>query len=251
MDNQEIPNEPGDVVNDTRSQLNTVTPLSKYLAMTLFVILPFLGGWIGYTYAPEKVVEVEKIVIPARESERKISDAPPTDEFHQRRFTDEQLARQYVIGSTHYGWTIVGTSSHSLYLKNVYFEPEEETSTLFGTLSISYDWQIHDTYGLSFEPESREYALPDVPTNSFESPIMLNSKPISIRFSSGNTEEELMRLCGSDCILAEDANSEDKTTFGTKELNVSIQPDQLTRFYLNMGVGVSEYLSIKSIEVID
>jgi hypothetical protein len=145
-----------ELVEQKSSPLHTVTPLSKYLAMGLFIVLPFLGGWIGYTYAPEKVVEVEKIVIPARESERKISDAPPTDEFHQRRFTDEQLARQYVIGSTHYGWTIVGTSSHSLYLKNVYFEPEEETSTLFGTLSISYDWQIHDTYGLSFEPESRE-----------------------------------------------------------------------------------------------
>lgn len=39
--------------------LHKVTPLSKYLAMALFVALPFLGGWIGYTYAPEKVVEVE------------------------------------------------------------------------------------------------------------------------------------------------------------------------------------------------
>ncbi len=43
--------------------LKKVTPLSKYLAMTLFIILPFLGGWIGYTYAPEKVVEVEKVII--------------------------------------------------------------------------------------------------------------------------------------------------------------------------------------------
>lgn len=38
--------------------LKKVTPLSKYLAMTLFIILPFVGGLIGYTYAPEKVVEV-------------------------------------------------------------------------------------------------------------------------------------------------------------------------------------------------
>ena len=42
--------------------LHRVTPLSKYLAMSLFVALPFLGGWIGYTYAPEKVVEVERVV---------------------------------------------------------------------------------------------------------------------------------------------------------------------------------------------
>lgn len=43
--------------------LKKVTPLSKYLAMVLFILMPFIGGWIGYTYAPEKVVEVEKIVI--------------------------------------------------------------------------------------------------------------------------------------------------------------------------------------------
>jgi len=40
----------------------TVTPLSKYLALALFVALPFVGGWVGYHYAPEKIVEVEKVV---------------------------------------------------------------------------------------------------------------------------------------------------------------------------------------------
>lgn len=40
---------------------NQVTPLSKYLATTLFIAMPFVGGWIGYQYAPEKVVEVEKV----------------------------------------------------------------------------------------------------------------------------------------------------------------------------------------------
>ncbi len=42
--------------------LFTVTPFSKYLALGLFVALPFLGGWVGYTYAPVKIVEIEKIV---------------------------------------------------------------------------------------------------------------------------------------------------------------------------------------------
>lgn len=31
--------------------------------MALFIIMPFLGGWIGYTYAPEKVVEREVVSI--------------------------------------------------------------------------------------------------------------------------------------------------------------------------------------------
>ena len=42
--------------------LHKVTPFSKYLAMALFVALPFVGGWVGYAYAPEKVVEVERVV---------------------------------------------------------------------------------------------------------------------------------------------------------------------------------------------
>lgn len=42
--------------------LHQVTPLSKYLAMALFIILPFVGGYVGYTFAPDKVVEIEKIV---------------------------------------------------------------------------------------------------------------------------------------------------------------------------------------------
>ena len=31
--------------------------------MALFIILPFISGWIGYMYAPEKVVEVERVVV--------------------------------------------------------------------------------------------------------------------------------------------------------------------------------------------
>jgi len=41
----------------------TVTPFSKYLALFMFITLPFLGGWIGYTYALEQVVEIEKEIV--------------------------------------------------------------------------------------------------------------------------------------------------------------------------------------------
>ena len=34
-----------------------ITPFSKYAAMLLFIVMPFIGGWIGYHYAPEKMVE--------------------------------------------------------------------------------------------------------------------------------------------------------------------------------------------------
>ncbi len=42
--------------------LKKVTPLSRYLALVLFITLPFLGGWIGYHYAPEKLVVNEVLI---------------------------------------------------------------------------------------------------------------------------------------------------------------------------------------------
>lgn len=50
------------VTPTTKHPLFRVTKTSKYLAMILFIAMPFIGGYIGYTYSPEKVVEVEQIV---------------------------------------------------------------------------------------------------------------------------------------------------------------------------------------------
>ncbi|MFT5832306.1 MAG: hypothetical protein ACI9SY_000692 [Candidatus Paceibacteria bacterium] len=47
---------------ESNSSLTKVTPLSKALAAILFIALPFLGLYIGYTFAPEKVVEVDQAV---------------------------------------------------------------------------------------------------------------------------------------------------------------------------------------------
>ncbi len=73
--------EQNEVTETKSSPLQTITPFSKYLAMTLFIILPFLGGWIGYTYAPEKVVEVERVVVEEVENEVNVwadpNDAQP------------------------------------------------------------------------------------------------------------------------------------------------------------------------------
>ena len=48
---------------EQKNNVFKVTPLSKYLAMALFTILPFLGGYLGYTFAPEKIMAVEKVVV--------------------------------------------------------------------------------------------------------------------------------------------------------------------------------------------
>lgn len=45
------------------SRLKQITPFSKALAAALFILMPFLGVYIGYKYAPEKVVYIETEVI--------------------------------------------------------------------------------------------------------------------------------------------------------------------------------------------
>jgi hypothetical protein len=65
------------------SQLHKVTPLSKYLAMALFIILPFIGAWIGYNYAPEKVVEVEKRVISDTSELSEVGSSPSKSDVEE------------------------------------------------------------------------------------------------------------------------------------------------------------------------
>ncbi len=45
------------------------TRFSKYLAIVLFISSPFAGGWIGYTYAPERVMEIGRAVEQAVETD--------------------------------------------------------------------------------------------------------------------------------------------------------------------------------------
>ncbi|MFM2381786.1 MAG: hypothetical protein RLZZ76_553 [Candidatus Parcubacteria bacterium] len=52
--------------NETESiiePLKKVNSLSKYLALGLFIILPFLGAYVGYTIAPKKVVMTESVLL--------------------------------------------------------------------------------------------------------------------------------------------------------------------------------------------
>lgn len=44
-------------VTKSSSVWHSVTPFSKYAAMLLFILMPFIGGYIGYHYASEKVVD--------------------------------------------------------------------------------------------------------------------------------------------------------------------------------------------------
>lgn len=72
----------GPQANELLTRLNTVTPFSKYLAMTLFVALPFLGGWIGYVFSTVKVGVVER-VIEIEPKETAQQEVVPEDDMEQ------------------------------------------------------------------------------------------------------------------------------------------------------------------------
>jgi hypothetical protein len=62
--------------DDSLSTPHEGPPIFKVVAMLLFIILPFIGGWVGYTFAPEKIIEVEKIVYLEPEPETSVIPAP-------------------------------------------------------------------------------------------------------------------------------------------------------------------------------
>ncbi len=64
---------------DFKNQLMKVTPFSKYMALILFISLPFIGGYVGYVYAPEKIVETEKIIYREMPSHNLSVSIPPSD----------------------------------------------------------------------------------------------------------------------------------------------------------------------------
>lgn len=47
----------------SKNRLNVVTTFSKHFALALFIVMPFIGGFVGYTYAPIKIVEVDRVVL--------------------------------------------------------------------------------------------------------------------------------------------------------------------------------------------
>lgn len=48
---------------DWNKQFKTVTPFSKYLALALFVFLPFMGFWLGMQYEGVRVVKYNPVIV--------------------------------------------------------------------------------------------------------------------------------------------------------------------------------------------
>lgn len=122
---------------EQKSQLHQVTPLSKYLAMALFIILPFVGGYVGYIFAPEKVVEVEKVVIQEVVVVKEIEVTPQKSEgsysVETKTYRDDDLGITFEypavwgeitidneVGNCSAGYTADDCNFRTLLLKDVY-----------------------------------------------------------------------------------------------------------------------------------
>jgi hypothetical protein len=127
-------------VDARRSVWNTVTPLSKYLAMALFIILPFVGGYLGYTLAPEKVIEIEKIIQIEKEVE-----TTQTQQSEQTTESNVPLLQYQTIsiGGENFGGELNNPNIFSFNDESFYISGEARYSVADGTFE-----QFLTDYGL-------------------------------------------------------------------------------------------------------
>ena len=85
---------PNDPVNKQPHPVNQITPVSKYLALALFVMLPFVGAYVGYQLAPEKVVEVSTIKPASDTSKQNLTNIPEVKKLLSV-FTDDKIGFQF------------------------------------------------------------------------------------------------------------------------------------------------------------
>ncbi|MES2966932.1 MAG: hypothetical protein V4668_04030 [Patescibacteria group bacterium] len=115
-------------VESVIAPLKKVTPLSKYLALFLFIILPFVGAYIGYKLAPEKVVEVERVKF----LDRIASDSPkPNHPFYVVNFKKEVSAGHASVANL--AFTNSNYKVTFDYLTSIVISPAIENNELYVT----------------------------------------------------------------------------------------------------------------------
>lgn len=156
------------------SRLHQVTSLSKYLAMALFIILPFVGGYIGYMYAPEKVVEVEKVVKVEKEQ-------------------IDVVEVEAEIRNVSQGGIESSTTSEVWHLKTSFgseFLIEPDDSYLGGSYELVGKYQL-----ANFDYELRGTEMANLNPNLFYAVGTLEDEDILLRINTQNkTFEELVTL---------------------------------------------------------
>lgn len=129
--------------------LNKTTSLSKYLTLTLFILLPFLGGYIGYVYAPEKVVENEVVIY--KENNKDIEIKTPSTEFNP--YFPYQLLTSQFYTNKDLGFSIDFPASWTRYVIR-------EDQTDFGKIiTIGLPLQNKDSAMMLSYPESAKQVI--------------------------------------------------------------------------------------------
>ena len=134
----------------TEPYLNTVTPLSKYLSMALFVVLPFIGGYVGYVYAPEKVVEVERVIEVKKDSitTEGISDSGInfTNPVREDAYTTYEVKNGLVTGEW---YAVYGPNNHGG--SAIYFIPFNKIGVMSDRFKLSSNKDsIASMFGIEF-----------------------------------------------------------------------------------------------------
>ncbi len=136
------------------SPLKIVTPLSKYLALSLFIILPFLGGYVGYSLAPEKVVEVERVVEIERdvikEAEQTIN--PVSDWI---RYTDSESGITFIHPKNWECNTRTTHSSHPDWLQTLCLDTQRKVTNPVLALNTPYRIDFGESEGFKIIESTR------------------------------------------------------------------------------------------------
>lgn len=113
-----------------KNSFNKVTFLSKYLAITLFVVLPFVGGWIGYQYGYSNptLKEIKVIESLPQNQQKSINSAPTLQNIEGNFFTLHNKA-VYVSSSVSRGFVeIEGIDANSATVIEDYYVIKDNTT---------------------------------------------------------------------------------------------------------------------------
>lgn len=188
---------------------NTVTPHSKYLAMGLFVLLPFVGGYVGYTFAPEKVVEVEKVVIQKvqseiEDSEQVISESTVIQEINfdwngrKGKVVQECLEtdknQPLLVIAPYYAENGRVTSTNNPELPGVYCNQESNFKLIFDGMEYSLGSTIISTTTDFIKISNVGYVQTE-----FSFPERQDAPELDITTSSNETDRLLIGLVHQPC----------------------------------------------------
>lgn len=109
--------------------LTTITPLSKYFAIILFISLPFIGGYVGYVNAPEKILEKEVLIY---EEEAEVGQSDTSLE-EWSRYTGQGLNLSFEYPSH---WALVETEREE---SEKIFRPASITAEGDGSVFYFYE----------------------------------------------------------------------------------------------------------------